>query len=55
LGFQDQDFLLFSSASSAAGNHQYRGISGSICSAHSSIPPFMENAFSTPMDRRKKR
>lgn len=32
---------------------QYRGIFGSIFSAHSSIPPFMENAFSTPMDRRK--
>jgi hypothetical protein len=55
LGFKNQDFLLSSSASSAPGNHQYRGISGSIRSAHASIPPFMEKAFSTPMDRRKNR
>ena len=41
-GFQDQYFLLTSSASSVAGNHQYRGISGSIRSDHASMPPFME-------------
>jgi hypothetical protein len=48
LEFHDQDFLHSSSALSAAGIHQYRGISGLIRSAHSSIPSFMENAFSTP-------